>query len=731
MERFSVREMLVWLSGRGVPPARRRDGEPDDVTYADRVRRALAADTPRGQHTVDAQRGARRGLDAVAPRGENTLEEILTELFGPLGRRVRGSASAAAYLHLVTGLIFLHHNDRNAWARLRDDVHTASDTQSDPHQLMRTIGQRIEAARAAGGLLSDPGKGPSSFAALGGPAAEDLGQIMRRCEDLPRTVFEDLLRHYERWDARGGAPATTPRSLVDLIMALSVRADDRIHVHDPYARAGEMLLGAWAANRPVTLSGNAADPDLCRLAEMGIHLGGGRARLTPGSPAPWRQAPAALADLIVTNPPFNATSPGDPPADDSWLFGPPPAHNDNYAWLQHVLASLTPDGRAAVVMPNRAAASDDDREQHLRARMVEAGAVEFVLALPRQLFAPTRVAVMLWGLRVPGTTPTDHVLFLEIHGRGQMSRQQRILTPEEIHTAAVCLGRWRTHPEEATSPTGITYPGLTARAVPRTALAQLGYSLDPADHLTSRTTPDPVALTLHRPAEALDEHLYLAEQTDAKVRAIIVEPGAAFADPWPSVPLKELCTLQAGPSHQTVRRLRDTEYGIGLIAPRDLVDRRIQMDTVRRIHPDQTVGMSLFTLHANDILFVRTGTVGPLARVDATQQGWLLGTNLMYLRAHHDVDPAYLLAVLSARHAQSWIARRAQSATAIPSISARTLGTLRLPLPPLAEQQRIGAVLTDLDNQITAHRALADAADRLRADLADHLTSGLLTAAQP
>jgi restriction endonuclease S subunit len=98
----------------------------------------------------------------------------------------------------------------------------------------------------------------------------------------------------------------------------------------------------------------------------------------------------------------------------------------------------------------------------------------------------------------------------------------------------------------------------------------------------------------------------------------------------------------------------------------------------------------------------------------------------MRLRAHEGVDPGYLLALLSSRPAQEWITRRAESATAIPSISSKTLGALPVLLPPLSEQRRIGAVLADLDDQIGAHRAFADAAAGLRAEVADQLVAGLL-----
>lgn len=191
-ERFRLSEMLAWLAGRPVPAAQRLAGEPDGVTYADRVRRATGlphgmasgsgasagADTSRSAE-MSRSAGTGNGPGSAGgagmrpgPRVDDTLvKEILTELFGPLGRRIRGGASGAAYLHLVVGLLFLRHRSPPSWAGLRDEVRTAVDEQSDPRLLMGAIGRRVDAVRLDQQRRPATETAVATFSALGGRAA--------------------------------------------------------------------------------------------------------------------------------------------------------------------------------------------------------------------------------------------------------------------------------------------------------------------------------------------------------------------------------------------------------------------------------------------------------------------------------------------------------------------------------------------------------------------------------
>ena len=59
--------------------------------------------------------------------------------------------------------------------------------------------------------------------------------------------------------------------------------------------------------------------------------------------------PQLKADFILANPPFNLSGWGQERllGDVRWKYGTPPAGNANFAWLQHMIWHLAPNGPAA------------------------------------------------------------------------------------------------------------------------------------------------------------------------------------------------------------------------------------------------------------------------------------------------------------------------------------------------------------------------------------------------
>ncbi|MGB7511093.1 MAG: N-6 DNA methylase [Pelodictyon phaeoclathratiforme] len=57
------------------------------------------------------------------------------------------------------------------------------------------------------------------------------------------------------------------------------------------------------------------------------------------------------ADFIMANSPFNISDWWHPSleGDPRWVYDTPPQGNANYAWLQHILFHLKPNGRADTV----------------------------------------------------------------------------------------------------------------------------------------------------------------------------------------------------------------------------------------------------------------------------------------------------------------------------------------------------------------------------------------------
>jgi len=107
------------------------------------------------------------------------------------------------------------------------------------------------------------------------------------------------------------------------------------------------------------------------------------------------------------------------------------------------------------------------------------------------------------------------------------------------------------------------------------------------------------------------------------------------------------------------------------------------------------------------------------------ESGWLPHTNLLRLRVTDpgELDPAYLLAFLSLAAVRSRIRDRSVRSLTT-SISTATFGDLEIPLPPLADQQRILSALQSLDEQTATIELRLNAARAARTAFARHLTDG-------
>lgn len=671
------------------------------------------------------------GMPSVDTTGadEQRTQAILTELFGPVAARVRGRGRPIVYLYLLFSLVFLRHRDRAKWAQVRDDVRDALDEQHDPQELLWAIGRHVvEALRRA----DMPPNMPVSLDALEPETVDDVAHIVRLCEELGTEAFHPLIDRFESWGKPDDEQFFTPRSIVRLVVGLLLKdATVPARVHDPYVGTGEFLMGAMEVAKGFRLSGTSPSQDLLGLASMRLHaLNYPNVELHVAPKPQWDGSAGPQADYIMSNPPFNGRRGSHPQTrDEDWICGPPPPHSDNYAWLQHILMSLAPGGRAAVLMPNRAAVSPNPRELLIRRKMIEQGAVRFVVALPRQLFAGTAAPAMVWGLSRPTepAEPAERVLLIDARRAGTKTGKQRVFASQEIEAMVDCLRRWEAGDERFSD--AMADHGAAVSA-PTKEIAKRAHSLAPSDYLTEAPplTDREVGNWIPRPADAMGYEARDAQQADKRVSDIsLTRRGPNRHDHgWRDARLEEMCLIQAGPSHSLIKSAERTPYGLPLVLAAHLRGHRVSAEHLDRIHMSARA-VKKYQLRQGDILLVRTGSVGPTALVTASETGWLPSTNLMRLRPSDGVDPHYLLALMSSPTVQKWIESRSESASAIPSISAATLKTLPVMLPPPDEQRRIGDLIDALDTQIAAHRTLAKAAENARATLADNLVNGLLT----
>jgi len=141
-------------------------------------------------------------------------------------------------------------------------------------------------------------------------------------------------------------------------------------------------------------------------------------------------------------------------------FGLPRTDNGNYLWIQLFYSALNPKGRAVFVMANSASDARSS-EQELRKQLIEARAVDVMVAVGPNLFYTVTLPCTLWffdksksrssrgneaqtspkkgsqslltSAATSGVDRADTVLFLDArHIYRQIDRAHREWTPEQI-----------------------------------------------------------------------------------------------------------------------------------------------------------------------------------------------------------------------------------------------------------------------------------------------------------
>jgi type I restriction enzyme M protein len=161
------------------------------------------------------------------------------------------------------------------------------------------------------------------------------------------------------------------------------------------------------------------------------------------------------ADFVLANPPFNDSDWHRNDEDVRWQFGTPPKGNANFAWVQHFLHHLAPNGTAGFVLANGSMSSNQSGEGDIRKAIIEADLVDCMVALPGQLFYSTQIPVCLWFLTRNKSSRKAHggeairsrhreTLFIDARKMGTLvDRVHRELTGEDIARIADTYHEWQ------------------------------------------------------------------------------------------------------------------------------------------------------------------------------------------------------------------------------------------------------------------------------------------------
>src|SRR4029078_10987819 len=133
-------------------------------------------------------------------------------------------------------------------------------------------------------------------------------------------------------------------------------------------------------------------------------------------------------------------------------FGVPPKGNANFAWVQHFVYHLAPQGIAGFVLANGSMSSNQSGEGDIRRALVEADLVDCMVALPGQLFYSTQIPVCLWFLTKSKNADAKRgfrdrgkeTLFIDARKLGTLiDRVHRELTDADLEKIVSGYHAWR------------------------------------------------------------------------------------------------------------------------------------------------------------------------------------------------------------------------------------------------------------------------------------------------
>lgn len=658
------------------------DGDSDRFNLNDVIGwldgRPIPASSRREDEAADATYGdrVRRRLRPAERHDTNLLVRSLLAL----GPQVCGDAPRSDYLYLLLCLAFLRLHDQDRWMQLTRTVPSSGDP-GDARRLLRRVVAAVDASLGYPDLLKHPAAPPARLRPL---AFEPVRKVIQLAADLLPGDFRRLRTAFVREVCAGGDEIYTPASITRTMVALLAddTAQGNISVYDPFARFGELaaeFVRGSADPAAVRVGIEHPHPAALRLAGMELASIGARAELAL-TPSP----PPGGATFLLANPPFG--------------------QHRELEWLGRCAASLADGGRAAVLMPYGAGFDPGVRARGVRRELVEHGAVLAVVALPARMFRGTSIGVCAWLLR----HPTGHAAPVQLVDARKLGR------PSDTPSSPV-------HVFDATDTAAIAATvaaaerrlGFSVLAAPDEIRAH-GYSLHPPEY-QDRTLAPTAADTA---CAELDE---LLEGPSSPPYTTGSDSG------WPRRRLGGgMCDIRTGVPHGSLKpsmaRAHTAGEAVPVVHPRHLRDGLIRADDA----PDADVAnLEQYRLQTGDVLWVRTGAMGQTAIVRRSESGWLPHTNLLRLRVTKtdELDPAYLLAYLSQPAVQARIRDRSVRSVTT-SLSTATLGDLEIPLPPLADQQRILSALESLDQQTAAIERRLNAARAARAAFARHLTDG-------
>ena len=361
-------------------------------------------------------------------------------------------------------------------------------------------------------------------------------------KDILGHVYEYMLGQFALAEGKKGGQFYTPKSIVALIVNMLEPFKGR--VYDPAMGSGGFFVQSEHFIREhqgkigeVSIYGQEYNHTTWQLAAMnmairGIDFNFGK---EPANTYTNDQHPDLRADFVMANPPFNMKEWDVGVSDDDprWQYGRPPSGNANFAWLQHMLYHLAPNGSLGLLLANGSMSSNTNNEGSIRKSLIENDLVECMVALPGQLFTNTQIPACIWFLtknKGPRTSAAGRklrdrkgqVLFIDARNLGYMKdRVLRDFTQDDLDKVTSTYHNW----QQGTDYENV--PGFCFSAELK-ELEKHDYVLTPGRYVGAADVEDdgePFAEKMQRLTAQLKEQFEESAQLEAEIKKNLMGLG--------------------------------------------------------------------------------------------------------------------------------------------------------------------------------------------------------------
>lgn len=431
----------------------------------------------------------------MAKKSKNSINEPIEKQLWKAADKLRKNIDAAEYKHIVLGLIFLKYisdsfeRHYEILKKGEGDYAGADPEDRDEYKAeniffvppsarwsylqkrakLPEIGKDIDSAMDAierdNPSLKDVlpkvyARGNIDPTNLGGliDLISNISMSQQNGDFLGK-VFEYFLGQFALAEGKKGGQFYTPRSVVELLVEMLEPYKGR--VYDPCCGSGgmfvhsEKFVESHQGNvNDISIYGQESNLTTWRLCKMNLAIRG-----IDSSQVKWNNEGSFLnnahkdlkADFVIANPPFNDSDWSGKllRKDARWQYGIPPVNNANYAWIQHFIYHLAPNGQAGFVLAKGALTSKTSGEGEIRKALVEARLIDCIVNLPSKLFLNTQIPASLWFLNRNKSNGKfrnrkDEILFIDARNLGHLiNRRTREFSQEDISKIANTFHQWR------------------------------------------------------------------------------------------------------------------------------------------------------------------------------------------------------------------------------------------------------------------------------------------------